>query len=77
MKTIVTKWGNSLAVRIPKAFAVQIGVEVDSEVDLTIDRDAMVVRRPAMQLKNLLASVTEKNVHQETDTGPSTGREVW
>jgi antitoxin MazE len=40
----VQKWGNSLAIRIPRAFAEQLGVQQDSEVDLSLDRDRLIMK---------------------------------
>ncbi len=33
MKTRIQKWGNSLALRIPKSFAVETGLDQDVLVD--------------------------------------------
>ena len=75
----VRKWGNSLAVRIPKAFADEAGLEQDSEVEVSLV-DGRIVIEPsdaALTLDQLLAQVNEENLHREVDTGPATGREAW
>ena len=80
MLTRILKWGNSLGLRIPKAFAEQAGVEAGSEVDLAVEDGDLIVRPrrlPRYQLKNLLRKVTAKNVHEEVETGKPVGREVW
>ena len=79
MLTKVQKWGNSLAIRIPRAFAEQLMVQQDSEVDLSLDWDRLVIkpRRPKQSLSALLAQVTDENIHAEVSTGEPTGREVW
>ena len=80
MKTRMQKWGNSLALRIPKAFATEIGLKEESEVDVSLKSGKLVVapvEKPGVTLKMLLAKITEDNVHVEVDTGPSTGRESW
>jgi len=80
VKKRVAKWGNSLAIRIPKAFAVQIGLEEDSPVELSLDNGELVVtptRKAKPELEQLLAEVTEENLHDEIRTGPPVGREVW
>ena len=79
MLTKVQKWGNSLAIRIPRAFAEQLMVQQDSEVDLSLDGDRLVIkpRRPKQSLSALLAQVTDENIHAEVSTGEPTGREVW
>ena len=80
MEMLVRKWGNSLALRIPQSLAVQIGIESNSPVKLSL-RDAELVIAPVMQsglkLEDLLDQVTEDNLHGEVDTGPAVGGEVW
>ena len=80
MQTRIQKWGNSLGLRIPKAFAEQAGVEAGSEVDLSLEEGELIVRparAPRYSLTALLRGITDENVHDEVDTGPPVGREVW
>jgi len=80
MKTTVQQWGNSLALRIPKAFAEQTQVKKGSTVSLTVEKGRMVVtplNAKELSLEKLLAKVTPENIHSETDWGPPVGKEVW
>ncbi len=80
MKAQVCKWGNSLAVRIPKAFATDLGVAQDSSVELSVEDGCLVIRpsvAPRYELEALLASVTPGNLHTEIDLGPAMGKETW
>lgn len=80
MKSRVQKWGNSLAVRIPKSFAVEAGLQVDSAVELSLIEGALVVQplRPQpLTLVELLRGITDENLPGEWDTGPAVGKEVW
>ncbi len=79
MEAKVLKWGNSLGLRIPKAFAEEVGVTAGSAVDLSIADGNLVVRPQAVtyRLDDLLAAVTRANVHAEVRTGESRGREAW
>ncbi len=80
MKTRVQKWGNSLALRIPKSFAAEVGLESNSSVDISLRDGKLVVapsEKPKFTLRQLLAQVTKKNLHREVDTGPAVGGEVW
>lgn len=79
MITKVQKWGNSLAIRIPRGFAEQLMVQQDSEVDLSLDGDRLIIepRRAKPSLSALLAQVTDENIHGEVATGEPAGREVW
>lgn len=80
MQSKVQRWGNSLAVRIPKAFALDIGLEEDAAVDLSVREGDLVISpvepRP-LTLEDLLARITDENLHQEVETGPAVGNEVW
>lgn len=80
MKTRVQRWGNSLAVRIPKTFAKEVGLEEDSPVDLRLSQGKLVLEPSAPQapsLNELLRRVRKSNLHVEVDTGPAQGREAW
>lgn len=46
MKVKIQKWGNSLAVKIPKTFALQTQIEQDSVVDLSLVHGEIVVKPP-------------------------------
>jgi antitoxin MazE len=80
MKTRIQKWGNSLAVRIPKAFATEAGLAEDVSVELSIVRGRVVVNpvpSESLSLKELVRGITRDNVHAEWDTGQAVGRELW
>ncbi len=79
MRTSVQKWGNSLAVRIPKAFASDLGFDQDVEVDLSMEEGALVVRparRERYDLDSLLSQVTDDNIHEAVDWGDPIGQEL-
>ena len=80
MKTRVQKWGNSLALRIPKAFAEEVGLSQDGEVELSVEKGRLVVVPPVVPsytLAELLADVKPSNLHAETEWGPRVGKEIW
>jgi len=80
MKTHVQKWGNSLALRIPKSFATEVGLSENCAVNLTVAQNKLVVEpQPgeSLSLHKLLAKVTDKNLHGEWDSGPAMGKEIW
>ena len=80
MKTRVQKWGNSFALRIPKSFAAEVGMDRDALVDLSLKGGKLIVEplpKSPMNLEELLAAVTPENLHAEVDTGPPVGREKW
>ncbi len=80
METRVGKWGNSLALRIPQSVAAQVGITLNAAVELTPRGEQLVVsvlKRPGAELDDLLAGVTEDNLHGEVETGPAVGGEAW
>jgi antitoxin MazE len=80
MRLRVQKWGNSLALRIPKPFAEEAQVKRGSVVDLSVADGKLVITpmtREKWTLAGLLAGVCKKNLHGETDFGSAVGREAW
>jgi antitoxin MazE len=80
MKTRVQKWGNSLALRIPKSFANEVGLEKEASVEVSLADGKLVitpVAKPRPTLKQLLAKVSKENLHHEVDTGSAVGNETW
>jgi len=80
MKTAVQRWGNSLALRIPRAYAAETRISEGSEVELTLKAGALVVRpvvRKRHALADLLKRVSAANRHEAIETGPAVGKEVW
>ena len=80
MKTRIQKWGNRLALRIPKSFALETGLEQDALVDLALVDGKLIVTplpMPSISLEQLLAGITDENRHAEYDTGAAVGNEGW
>ena len=80
MLTKVQKWGNSLAVRIPKALAEEAGLNVGAKVELvSVDGQIRIipVEKSRYDLDKMLASIPEGYQFEEWDTGPPVGNEVW
>ena len=80
MQTKIQKWGNSLAIRIPKSFALDINLKQDELVDLSVDESKIVITpigEKKYSLEELLKGVSENNLHGELDTGSPIGKEIW
>jgi antitoxin MazE len=80
MKSRVGKWGNSLAVRIPKGFAADAGLKNDAAVELSVVDGKLIVApvtKGVADLRQLLSGINRKNLHREIDFGLPQGREVW
>lgn len=80
MQSRVQRWGNSLAVRIPKSFAVELGLEHEAAIEMTVMEGRLIVmpvKTPEYDLEELLARVTEENLQDAIETGQPVGKEAW
>ncbi len=80
MRAQIQKWGNSLALRIPKSFAVESKLGVNSEVELSLEGGRLIVTPTSSRkarLEDLLSRITEENRHPEMLSGPPVGEEFW
>lgn len=83
MQVRFARWGNSLAVRIPKPATDAMGVREDDTAELTVSADGAMTlapkRRsrtlPKFDLEKLLDQITEENRHPEVSTGRAVGNE--
>jgi antitoxin MazE len=79
MTAKVQKWGNSLALRIPKALANQFRLEPGSAVELLVVGGKLIIephRPPQYRLEDLLKKVSKRNLHAEIKTGRPVGKET-
>ncbi len=85
MKAKIQRWGNSLALRIPKSVAALSSLKENSEVDLGISKNKLVIRavkpkkdvRKRYKLSELLRKLRPENLREEIETGRPVGKEIW
>ncbi|BAZ79038.1 MAG: AbrB/MazE/SpoVT family DNA-binding domain-containing protein [Sphaerospermopsis kisseleviana] len=80
MTTIVAKWGNSLAIRIPKSIAEQVQLTEGVAINLTLEGNSIVItpqKRKKYTLDELLEGMTPDKFHPEFETGNAVGNEDW
>ena len=79
MVTSIQRWGNSLAIRIPKPFASQAGLAEDTDVEIVVEGDRIVISpaKREWKLEKLLAGISPSNRHHEIRWGQPKGRESW
>ncbi len=81
MKVAFQKWGNSLALRVPKAFADEIGASEGRAANMSVSNGRLVVeveqKRRKYTLDQLLKGMTKDNVPDEIDWGRPRGNEIW
>lgn len=77
--TKIQKWGNSLAVRIPKDMAEQVDLKqgLDVEMKVTDNGIELIPKKQKPTLEELMAQITEENQHDEVSWGKPEGRESW
>jgi antitoxin MazE len=76
MKTKVSKWGNSVGIRIPKHIISELKIDIDSEVEISI-KDGNLVLKQKSPLDKMLDQVTPENIHSETLADQPVGKEIW
>jgi antitoxin MazE len=80
MKAQVQKWGNSLALRIPRSIAGDCGLSSGSEVELSVE-DGRLTITPisswSLKLDSILDQIQPEQLHPEVETGSPVGNEVW
>lgn len=80
MTTIVQKWGNSLALRIPIFLAKDVHLHQGSMVEMAVVEGKIVVKpkgRRKFSMSQLLKGITKHNRHSEQDWGRASGQEIW
>lgn len=80
MRVKVQKWGNSIALRIPKSFALETSLKNGSTVNLLLDNGKLIIEPVTPEtynLEELLSEVNESNIHKEYSDGKPLGKELW
>jgi antitoxin MazE len=83
MRTNIAKWGNSLAVRLPRQVAEAANLQEGAEVEITVRDGELTIspKRPRYQLSELLADYKPQHRHAETawdgPKGKPRGKEEW
>jgi|ERR1700756_4120189 antitoxin MazE len=80
MRTIVKKWGNSAAVRIPASVMEAADLRVEDLVDVSEEEGKIIVKRVQSKhydLDDLIGRISKQNLHEPVDFGPAQGKEIW
>jgi len=76
----IQKWGNSLAIRIPKPLAAQVGFKNQTPVTIEVSDGSIVISpqsEATMQLSQMVDNINQQNIHREIYFGTKQGRESW
>jgi len=80
MQTKIKKWGNSLALRIPKLLALDANLKLNNFVEISIDQGSIIITpisKKEYSLEKLLKGISRNNLHGEFNTGSPVGKEIW
>lgn len=79
MRAQIVGWGNSQALRIPKAMLEELQINEGDEVEMMVENGRLTVRplNPKVTLESLVAAITPENCHEEIDWGKPIGKEMW
>jgi antitoxin MazE len=79
MHATIAKWGNSLALRLPRHMAAQARLEEGATVDLYVEDEHLIVAptRKRYRLADLLAQMEPSMRRGEEGWGEPRGKEVW
>ena len=80
MQTQIKKWGNSLALRIPKLLALDANLKLNKLVAISFDKGSIIITpidEKEYSLGKLLEGVSKNNLHGEFGTGTPVGKEIW
>ncbi len=76
MEVKIQKWGNSLALRIPRAFSKDTKISDGTVVEMTMKKGEIVIKPKVYDLQTMLSKITDSNQHSEVDLGEPMGREL-
>ena len=80
MTTKVQRWGNSLAVRLPKEVADKLNLGAGSSVSISLNSKNILIKptlKKDFSLGDLLGQITSENTHKEISYGKLFGKEIW
>jgi antitoxin MazE len=78
MQTQIAKWGNSLAVRLPREVVQAASLSEGSSIDVMVEGGVVVLRptRPRYRVEDLVVGMTPEAMRDAYDWGPDVGREI-
>jgi antitoxin MazE len=78
MQVLLSKWGNSLGLRLPKALTAEIGVSDGQKVEVRAENGRIIVEpvRKTLTLEQMMENVTPEAMREAWDWGDDMGREI-
>ena len=78
MQVLLSKWGNSLGLRLPKALTAEIGMSEGQKVEVRSEGGRIIVEpvRKTLTLEQMMENVTPEAMREAWDWGDDVGREI-
>ena len=79
METVIRKWGNSPALRLPTAILKEAGYQLEQKVDLVVSRGRIIIqpsKKIEYDLDALVNDIHAGNIHEEVNFGRPVGNEA-
>ena len=79
MNTVIRKWGNSPAVRLPVSVMSTARLALEQRVQVTVEEGRVIIEplcRVEYSLEQLVKGITRENCHREVSFGAPVGREA-
>ena len=79
METVIRKWGNSPALRLPTAVLKEAGYQLEQKVDLVVSRGRIIIqpsKKIEYDLDALVKDIHAGNIHEEVNLGRPVGNEA-
>ena len=75
----VSRWGNSLGIRIPKHLAQALQLQEGDEIEISQEDNKLILtpKKKQYTLDQLLDGMGEEHLHSEVDWGEPMGKEQW
>lgn len=80
MTTKIKKWGNSLALRIPKNITSDFNLKEGSQVKIGLDKKGIILKplkSKKLKLVDLVNKITPANKHKDFFKDKRAGKEIW
>ena len=80
MESVIRKWGNSPALRLPTTVLREAGYQLGQKVDLTVSKGRIIIQpseKVEYEIDALVSGINAKNTHDEVNFGRPVGKEAF
>lgn len=78
MQTNLSKWGNSLGLRIPSDVVKALNLKSGSEIELTLEGNKIILKpKRTVDIEEMISRITPENRHESYFDIKPVGNEEW